>query len=218
MKVDVSSERIVQLLKATAEEYLGSTDQLFRNATNKGGGKTLGEVEAGMAQSSIQAQLEVTQWLIFIKEIYTMIFQLMRERLGKSIFVEGTEITREDFDFEAEVIPNGSLDLADENLRTQKAMMRVQFVLTAPPDIVTAEDKYNAVFDWLEAEGVRDPDRYITRPEIIFQEQKQQMMAEDQVLAQQEQDLSREISQTQRAALAAGEQDEGAGQQSTKRV
>ena len=212
--VDISSERIVQLLKATAEEYMGSTDQLFKNSTNKGGGKTLGEVKAGIAQSSVSAQLDVLRWTISVQKLYTMVFQLMKERLGKSIFIDNVEITRDDFDFEAEIIPNGSIDLADENLRTQKAMMRVQFVLTAPPDIVTAEDKYNAVFDWLEAEGVRDPDRYVTDPKIIQQQQQQQMQQEDQVLAQQEQDLSGEIGQVQQRANV--EANAGTANQGTK--
>jgi hypothetical protein len=208
-KVDISSERIAQLLKAYTEEYIGSTDQLFRNATNKGGGKTLGEVQAGIAQTTVQSQLDVMRWAQVIKTVYTMIFKLMAERLGESIYVGNIEITRDDFNFDAEIIPNGSIDLSDESIRTQKAMNRLNFALAGPPEIITPEDKYNAAFDWLENDGVRDPDRYITRPEIIFNQQKQQMMDEDAVLAQQEQGLEQEIRQ-KRAMAAQGEQDAGA--------
>jgi hypothetical protein len=192
-KVDVSSERIGQILKAYAEEYIGSTDQLFRNATNKGGGKTLGEIETGIQQQSAPINLDVLRWFSSLKKVYTLVFLLMRERFGRSIYIEGSEITREDFNFDAVIIPNGSIDLADQNLRVNKAINHLNFAMKAPPDIVDAEDRYNAAFDWLEADGVQNPDRYITRPEEIMAKQQEQMMKEEQVLAQEEGKLDNQI-------------------------
>jgi hypothetical protein len=203
-RTDVSGERIAQLLKAYTEEYVGSTDQLFRNATNKGGGKTKGEVQLGMQVAEGPAQMEVLRWMNTLKKVYTMVFKLMRERLGDSIIIEGTEITREDFNFDAVVIPNGSIDLTDQNLTIGKAMNRLQFVMAGTPEIIDAEDKYNAAYDWLEADGVQDPDRYITRPEVIAQKQQQAMQKEDQVLAQQEQMLEGEIRQKKAQAVMSG--------------
>ncbi len=199
-KVDVSSERIVSLLKAFAEENESSTDQLFRNATNKGGGKTLGEIQQGIQLASGPATLNVTRWFIMLKKLYTMVFELLKERVGESMFIDGVEITREDFNFEADVIPNGSIDLAESNLRRGKAQARLQVTMSLTPDIVNSEDKYNAAFDFYEADGVRDPNRYITRPEIIAQAQKEQLKQEDQVLAEQEKGLDQEIAQTSQQA------------------
>jgi len=198
-KVDASSERIVQLLKAYAEEYLGSTDQLFKNATNKGGGKTLGEVQLGVQIQSAPNVLKVMRWLKTIKKLYTMVFELLKERVGESMYIDGMEITREDFNIPAAVIPNGSLDLAEQALRVQKAIGRLQFTLTAPPDMVTAEDRYNAAKDWLEADGVMDPDRYVTDPQEVMKQMKQQAQAEDQVLQQQASGLDQEISALKQA-------------------
>lgn len=201
---DQSSERINQILKAYAEEYLSSTDQLFRNATNKGGGKTLGEVKIGVQISSAPNMLAVLRWLVTLKKLYTMVFDILKERVGESMFIDGTEITREDFNFPAEIIPNGSIDLAEQATRVGKAMQRLEFTVQGPQDILTADDRYNAARDWLEADGVMDPDRYITKPEIIQQQQKQQLQEEDQILAQQEQGLTQEIRTRKAEAVTSG--------------
>ena len=206
-KVDVSSERIVQMLKAYAEEYIGSTDQLFKNATNKGGGKTLGEVQLGVQIQSAPNVLKVMRFLKTMKKLYTLVFESLKERMGESMFIDGMEITKEDFNIPASVIPNGSLDLAEQALRVQKAIGRLQFTMTPGTEmIVNAEDKYNAAYDWLDADGVQDPDRYVTRPEIIQQEMRQQGQAEDKVIQEQMQGLDQEISSVQRRTQIAGEQ------------
>lgn len=192
-KVDVSSERINSLLKAFAEEYIGSTDQLFRNATNKGGGKTLGEIKLGVQVAAPQVILEVLRWLISLKKAYTMCYQIMSERLGQSMFIDGLEVSREDFDPDFVVIPNGSIDLANTEVRVGKAQVNMGLALQLPPEISTMDDKYNAVFDFYEASGVEDPDRYITKPEITQQAEQQGLQEEDQILQQQEQNLTEEI-------------------------
>tara|TARA_Y100000310_G_scaffold345312_1_gene463651 strand:+ start:2567 stop:4582 length:2016 start_codon:yes stop_codon:yes gene_type:complete len=207
-RVDVSSERIGQLLKAHAEEYLGSTDQLFKNATNKGGGKTLGEVQLGVQATTAPLTLAVMRWLKTLKKLYTMVFDLLKERMGESMFIDGMEVTREDFNFPADIIPNGSLDLAEQALREQKAFLRLQAITQGPPDIINADDRYNAYKDWLDAGGVMDPDRYITRPEEIQQQMREQAQAEDQILQQQAAGLDQEISQAQER----GAQNEQSGQ------
>jgi len=214
-RVDGSSERMAQLLKAYVEEYVGSTDQLFRNATNKGGGKTKGEVQMGMQVAEGPAQMEVLRWMNTLKKVYTMVFKLMAERLGDSIIIKGTEVTREDFNFDAIIIPNGSIDLTDQNIRIGKAVNHLNFVTQGPPDIVDSEDRYNAAYDWLEADGVQDPDRYITRPEVIAQKQQQAMQREDQVLAQQEQMLEGEIRQKKAQAAMSGQTMEANGRANT---
>lgn len=175
IQVDISSERIMQIIKAHTEEYVGSTDQLFRNASNKGGGKTLGEIQEGIRQSSGTATLDVIHWNEVLSRVYTKMFYIMRERLGQSLYIkEGDtimEVTSEDFNFPAEVRSNGNLEVSDKELATSKAFARIS-VLTQNPiftQIMDAEDVYNLASDWLEKDGVKDPEQFITSPEKLLQ-------------------------------------------------
>jgi regulator of replication initiation timing len=104
--------------------------------------------------------------------------------MGDSIYVDGVEITKEDFNFPAEVRSNGDLEIANDDLSTKKAAQRLQVIMNpALADIVNSEDRYNALKDWLEKDGVKDPDLFCTDPKIIMQEkiaQMQQQMAQIQ--------------------------------------
>jgi len=183
---DPNSTEIMQILKAYTEEYLSVSDQLFRNATNTGGGKTLGEINIGIQQNSGPLNLEVISWNETLSRVYTKMFYILRERLGDSIYIDGEEITKEDFNFPAEVRSNGDLEVANEQLATQKAMMRLQVILNpALQDIVNSEDRYNAMKDWLEKDGIKDPDQFCTDPKIIAQEQIAQMQQQAQQMQQQ---------------------------------
>jgi hypothetical protein len=183
---DPNSTEIMQILKAYTEEYLSVSDQLFRNATNTGGGKTLGEIQVGIQQNSGSLNLEVISWNESLSRVYTKMFKILKERLGDSIYIDGEEITKDDFDFPAEVRSNGDLEVANEQLATQKAFARLQVLLNpALQDIVNSEDRYNAVKDWLEKDGVKDPDQFCTDPKIIAQEQIAQMQQQLQGMQQQ---------------------------------
>ena len=192
---------------------MSSTDQLFRNATNKGGGKTLGEVKIGVAASSAPNVVDVLRWLVTLGKLYTMVFKLLAERLGDSMFIDGMEITREDFNIPATITANGSIDLAEQATRESKAAERLNFTIAGPQDIVTADDRFNAAMDWLEAQGVQEPNRFITEPKEIMQQQQQQGAQEDQILAQQEQGLTQEVDRL-RATGAGG----GGGTRPTQRT
>lgn len=183
--VDASGERMMQMLKAYAEEYLNSPDQLFRNATNAGGGKTKGEVQMGMQANQGPLSLEVIAWNDTLSKVYSKMFKILRERLGTSIVIEGEEVTKEDFNFPAEIRSNGDLEISDEQMSIQKSANRIQ-ILTNPifQSLVSEEDKYNLLHDWLEKDGVRNPDEFITRPEEIAQNQIAQMQQQIQQLQQ----------------------------------
>jgi hypothetical protein len=171
----------MQITKGYVEEYQSSNDYLFRNATNAGGGKTLGEINVGIQHNSGPLNLEIISWNETLSRVYQKMFDIMKERMGDSMYIEGVEITREDFNFPAEVRSNGELELADQNLMTQKAMARVQVLLNpALQDIVNSEDRYNALKDWLEKDGVKDPDLFCTNPMEIMQTQLAQMQQQVQ--------------------------------------
>jgi len=187
--VDMSSERILQLLKAYTEEYAGSNDQLFRNATNKGGGKTLGEIQEGIRQSSGPSNLDVLHFNEVLSRVYFKMAMIMKERLGQSIYINGMTVTRESYNFPMEVKSNGSLEVSDKDLATQKAFMRMQVLNPADnPSVVTIQtpdDLYNTVYDWLEKDGIKDPDQFITDPKEIMKDKSAQMQVQLQQMQQQ---------------------------------
>jgi hypothetical protein len=172
----MSSARILETIKAYVEEYQSSSDFLFRNATNAGGGKTLGEIQLGIRQNAQPIQLEVISWVDTISRVYQKMFDIMKDRVGDSMYIDNMEITKEDFNFPAEVRCNGDLEIADNMMTVQKATARVQMMMNpAFADIVDSEDRYNILRDWLEKDGVKDPDKFCTDPKEIMQGQLAQM-------------------------------------------
>lgn len=185
--VDVSSERMMQILKAWAEEYLGSTDQLFRNSTNAGGGKTLGEIQMGFRQVVGQTQADVIRWNNCLSKVYLKIFKILGERVGEDLWIDGVRVTKEDFNFPAEIRSNGTLEISDADMATQKAFMRLQTIVNfIQVGIVNQEDAYNALKDWLEKDGVVDPDLFATNPQeinnTIIAQQQQQIQQQGQLI------------------------------------
>jgi hypothetical protein len=192
-KPDPNSTEIMTILKAYTEEYLSVNDQLFRNATNTGGGKTLGEIDKGIQNNAGTLNLEVISWNESLSKVYNKIFLILADRMGESIYIDGVEITKDDFDFPAEVKSNGDLEVANEQLATQKAAMRLQIIMNpAFADIVNSEDRYNALKDWLEKDGVKDPDMFCTDPKKIAQEKIAQMQGQLQQMQGQAQGLAQE--------------------------
>ena len=198
---DVASNNILQLIKGFTEEYQSSNDYLFRNTTNAGGGKTLGEIQQGMRMNSGPQTIEVLHWNNVIGRVYQKMFEIMKDRLGESIYIDDMEITREDFNFPAEVSSNGDLEVADMAMATQKAQMRLNVLLNpAVQDIVNSEDRYNAMKDWLEKDGVKDPDMFCTDPKQIAQEQIGQMQ---QQLTEMKQQMEQMAMENKKKATAA---------------
>lgn len=194
--VDVSSERIAQMLKAYAEEYVGIPDQAFRNATNKGGGKTLGEVQLATTEAQFSVQLDILNWNETIREVYKKVFKTFRERLVRPLVINGTVITREDFAFEPDITVIGSLEMADKGLQLQRSQLRLERAHTAvQAGVATKEDLYRAYEDYLEKDGVKEPNDYITPPAEIMQQQITAL--ENQVIQLQSilQDTQSEIAQ-----------------------
>jgi hypothetical protein len=196
---DVSSTNIIQLTKAFVEEYQSSTDQLFRNATNTGGGKTLGEIDRGIQKSQGSLTQEVIRWNETLSRVYTKIFYVMQDRLGDSIWINGQEITKEDFFFPAVIKSNGTLEMADQNIATQKAWLRLQAAMQMlQVGVADTEDVYNSYRDWLEKDGVKDPEDYSTNPEVIAQKKLTQMMQQIQQGGQQLEALQKELENKQK--------------------
>lgn len=205
-KADTASQQILTILKAYTEEYLAVSDQLFRNATNVGGGKTLGEIQLGIQQNAGPMSMEVASWNETLSRVYTKVFYILKERLGESLYIDGEEITREDFDFPAEVRSNGNLEVSNQQLAAQKAFARVNVLLNPNlADIVNSEDRYNSLRDWLEKDGVKDPDQFCTDPTVIAKQQIAQLQQQLQQLQQQAMALQNQaqeqVKKTEKAKL-----------------
>lgn len=198
-KVDLSSNLIVDKLKAFAEEYLGSTDQLFRNATNEGGGKTLGEIERGL---QLSAQLQSLDLMLFnntMKRVYKKIWKILRTGLIKPFYVDGVRVTQAIFDFDPEITPTGSIDSLNTNTVVQRALARVNLIIQQVQLglIANAEDLYNAMEDLLIKDGVKDVEKFITRPEQIQQERQQAAQQQQAILQQAENELAQRQQQAE---------------------
>jgi hypothetical protein len=194
---DMSSANTIQLAKAFIEEYKSSSDQLFRNATNEGGGKTLGEIKVGIQQNQGSLTVEVTRWNQVLSKVYTKVFKIMQERLGDSIYVEGNPITRETFNFLAQVKSNGNLEVSNAQFATQKAWLRLQAAISMlQVGVADKEDVYNAYKDWLEKDGIKDPEQFSTHPQEIMQKQLAQLQQALQQAGMQLQQLQKRKEDT----------------------
>ena len=196
---DVSSMNTIRIAKAFMEEYQASSDQLFNNATNIGGGKTLGEIQEGIQKNQVTLSQEVTRWNECLSRVYRKCYLVMRERLGDSLFLEGQEVTKEDFLHPVTVRSNGRLELANQDLATQKAWMRLQAAVgMLQQGVADQEDVYNAYRDWLEKDGVKDPDDYSTNPMEVMQSKLTQMAQQLQQMTGQLQQTNQEIAENQK--------------------
>jgi hypothetical protein len=196
-------------MKAYAEEYTSNNDQMFSNATNDGGADSLGQLKAGVALNQGALNVDVINWNVFWGKVYKKVFEIIRERLVDSIWVEGEEITPEDFDFPAEVVSNGGMEYTNEQMMLQKAMNRIAMVgQFMQAGIANQEDYYNAANDWLEKDGENVPEKYITDPKEIMESQlaqMQQQLQQSQMIAGQLQEgnikATKELARTKKADL-----------------
>jgi hypothetical protein len=106
---------------------------------------------------------------------------------------------------------NGDLEVANEQVSTQKAFTRLQVILNPTlSDIINSEDRYNAMKDWLEKDGVKDPDQFCTDPKIILQDQMRQMQQQMSQQAGQMQEEQKQAKQAQMSKQKADAEAKGA--------
>ena len=183
---DTSSQQLLTLSKTFIEEYRGSNDRFFRNAANPTGDSTLGETKLGIQQGSGPASVEIINWNKTLDNVYYKMFMIMKDRFGDSIFIDGEEITKEDFNFPAEVVSNGNIEVADKEKSKQLALNRLQVVgAMMQQGVADANDLFNAYQDWLDKDGVNRLEDYSTSPEEIMQTKLAQMMQQLQQMQQQ---------------------------------
>lgn len=197
--VDIQSERIISMLKAYVEEYVGSNDQLFRNQTNAGGAKTAAEIQAGIQSNAAPLQLTMISWHDFLSKVYQKFFEVYREMMVEPVIIDGELISPEDLDIPIRMVSNGSLELTEREFGVQKAMNRLLMVERFMQlGIATIEDYYAAANEWLERDGVREPNNFTTDPNEIMQSKAAQMQQALQQMAGQLQAGQQELDKLQK--------------------
>jgi hypothetical protein len=197
---DTSSQQILTLAKTFIEEYRGSNDRFFRNAANPTGDSTLGETKLGIQQGSGPASVEIINWNKTLDNVYFKMYTILKDRFDDSIFIDGEEITKEDFNFPAEVVSNGNIEVADKEKSKQLAVNRLQVVtMMMQQGVADANDLFNAYQDWLDKDGVIRLEDYSTSPEEIMQTKLAQMMQQLQQMQQQFQSGQEQIDKDQKA-------------------
>ena len=73
--------------------------------------------------------LEILNWNETLKKVYKKVWHLLRTRLGKPLVINGEVITKDDFNFDAEITPTGSAEALDKFTQLQKALQRVQMII-----------------------------------------------------------------------------------------
>jgi uncharacterized protein involved in exopolysaccharide biosynthesis len=119
--------------------------------------------------------------------------------MGEELYIDGVYVTREDLNFPSEVKSNGSLEISDKDMATSKALNRIMMAIQMQQaGVADVEDTYNAYVDWLEKDGVKDPDDFSTNPQEILQSQLAQLQQQVQQLSQQAESLSKERDDTEK--------------------
>lgn len=167
---DVSSERLEQQAKAYAEEYLSITDFAQRSAVNQGGSRTATEINAVQQSSNRQVNSDIALFLETLSEVANHIYLILKQRVQTPRKIAGVILKPEDFLVKVNVGWSGSLDATDNDLQMQRAMVRMQTVISygQPARVVTPTNVYNMLQDLLD----KDPDvevinRFITTPEDV---------------------------------------------------
>lgn len=165
---DVSSERLEQQAKAYAEEYLSITDFSYRNAVNQGSARTATEIQAINQASTRQVNMDIALFLDTLSEVAQHMYLILKQAVDRPMKIAGVVLRPEDFLVKVIVSWAGSLDATDPQLQMQRAMARMQIVMSAgqPVGIVTPVNVFNMLQDYID----KDPDvdvtsKYITAPQ-----------------------------------------------------
>lgn len=178
---DVSSERLEQQAKAYAEEYLSITDFSNRSAVNQGSARTATEMQLINQSSTRQVNMDIALFLDTLSEVAQHMYLICKQSVDRPMKVGGVLLRPEDFLVKVIVSWSGSLDATDPQMQMQKAMQRMQVVMSAgqPVGIVTPTNVFNMLQDYIDA----DPDvdvtsKYITSPQFASMEQMSKQQEE----------------------------------------
>ncbi len=165
---DVSSERLEQQAKAYIEEYVSIADFSNMNAVNQGSARTATEIQSINQASTRQVNMDISLFLDTLSEVGQHMYLITKQAVDRPMKIGGVVLRPEDFLVKVNVSWAGSLDATDPAMQMQKAVIRMQTVMSAgqPVGVVTPTNIYNMLSDYIDA----DPDvdvasKYITAPQ-----------------------------------------------------
>jgi len=178
---DVSSERLEQQAKAYAEEYLSITDFSTRSAVNQGSARTATELQLINQASTRQVNMDIALFLDTLSEVANHMYLILKQSVTRPLKVGGVLLVPDDFLVKVIVSWAGSLDATDSQLQIQRALGRMQTIMSVgqPVGIVTPENIFNLLQDYLD----KDPDvdvssKFITAPQSASMSQMSQQQEE----------------------------------------
>jgi len=162
--VEFSYEREELLLKTTIQEYLGQLDYSVQSMINKRQPRTLGEVQMQSQAANMVFSLDAAMYAESLGEVFAQILELCQQYMPERIFtlivgrdgVQPLNIARDEIQGKYHIFCRGNDINSNPQLRAQKALARVQVLLSPIPlqtGIVTPPNVFNILKNYLQADG-----------------------------------------------------------------
>ena len=128
----------------------------------------------------------------FWSRIYQKMYEILKES-GHPLF---------QFKFDVDVRANGQVEMSDQAVSTEKALMRLNLVgLWRQAGVATVEDHYNAAIDYLEKDGVKDPEMFTTSPKKVMEGQIAALEQKKNMLINNVQAIQNQLDRDQKAVI-----------------
>jgi len=159
--VEFSYEREEMILKGTIQEYIGQIDYSVQSMINKRQPRTLGEVQMQAQSANMVFSLDASMFANSIAEIFTHMLDLCQQYMPERVFamVVGTDgmaalnISRDEIQGKYHIICRGNDITSNPQLRLQKALSRIQVLLSPAvmqSGVVTPPNIYNIMKYYLQ--------------------------------------------------------------------
>jgi len=180
--VEFSYEREELLLKTVIQEYLGQMDYSVQSIINKRQPRTLGEVQMQAQAANTVFGLDASLFTNALSELFTQILELCQQYMPERIFtlvtgeqgIEPLHLSRDEIQGKYYIICRGNDINSNPILRAQKALAKVQLLLSPIPlqlGIVNPQNAYNVLKRYLQDDGEMGWKELISQPQPQPQQQ-----------------------------------------------
>jgi len=173
--VEFSYEREELLLKTVIQEYLGQMDYSVQSMINKRQPRTLGEVQMQAQASNMVFSLDASMFASSLGEVFTQILELCQQYMPERIFtlvvgedgIQPLNISRDEIQGKFHIFCRGNDINSNPQLRAQKALARVQVLLSPVPlqmGVVNPVNVFEILKNYLQSDGELAWQSMITPP------------------------------------------------------
>ncbi|KYK26432.1 hypothetical protein AYK26_07500 [Euryarchaeota archaeon SM23-78] len=174
--VEFSYEREELLLKSVIQEYLGQMDYSVQSIINKRQPRTLGEVQMQAQAANTVFSLDAALFTNALSELFMQLLELCQQYMPERIVtlvtgengVEPLHLSRDEIQGRYHIICRGNDINTNPYLRAQKALAKVQILLTPPflqTGIVNPLNVYNIAKRYLQDDGELGWKEMISKPQ-----------------------------------------------------